>query len=661
MAGFSISMTMGLLMFDYGDYSFLNQLFLFFIPAISIIICVYYVLPFLKESLNRATFFIKIFLFICASLAVIGAMTLIHGTSPLLFATASTSLFIVFFSIIIPSAPYAQKIMEMGLHIRLFFGWLISTVIIFITLGFLDNFYSKPFEITCLSILFQLLVGQAGYFLAGRVKPFLMKGIWEFVTATFPFLLLFTFAVSIFKMGKQFPGLFIPDIFTLKGDLLPVFLVANIILLPWQTWALYKLKSTQLFEKLKKTKIHDFVNINIPGILLAIVFFSIYLLIASMLNNPYFDVDDVFFDADALNWRLRLTTDNWQDYYWRSVHPFVLLLLKPPIDFVAALLKGDKLFGAYIVVAFGGALCVFLAWKVIKNITQNPTYAVLIASLLGLSASHLIFGSLIETYIFLAASLLLFYLFLVEDKRFSLFVLAGLASIGITYTNFSQNVIALFAVKPNLRLIIRYVTSILILLILLSLANDLIYPGAHPFFFIPSALQAEGQNIFPFNMLRAQALVRAFLFHNVAAPTPILYTGDIPFIQFRFFKPEIDKLSGYDTTLQTFTAWFWLGLILLGIVAFLMSYQKYKSNKLSLALFGCMLLNVGIHVRYGKELFLYSPNWTYALIILLALAWQGFSKHKWFLIVLFIFLVFLAYNNSLLLSAIIGILGTELN
>lgn len=426
MAGFSISMTMGLLMFDYGDYSFLNQLFLFFIPAISIIICVYYVLPFLKESLNRATFFIKIFLFICASLAVIGAMTLIHGTSPLLFATASTSLFIVFFSIIIPSAPYAQKIMEMGLHIRLFFGWLISTVIIFITLGFLDNFYSKPFEITCLSILFQLLVGQAGYFLAGRVKPFLMKGTWEFVTATFPFLLLFTFAVSIFKMGKQFPGLFIPDIFTLKGDLLPVFLVANIILLPWQTWALYKLKSTQLFEKLKKTKIHDFVNINIPGILLAIVFFSIYLLIASMLNNPYFDVDDVFFDADALNWRLRLTTDNWQDYYWRSVHPFVLLLLKPPIDFVAALLKGDKLFGAYIVVAFGGALCVFLAWKVIKNITQNPTYAVLIASLLGLSASHLIFGSLIETYIFLAASLLLFYLFLVEDKQFSLFVLAGL-------------------------------------------------------------------------------------------------------------------------------------------------------------------------------------------------------------------------------------------
>lgn len=29
---------------------------------------------------------------------------------------------------------------------------------------------------------------------------------------------------------------------------------------------------------------------------------------------------------------------------------------------------------------------------------------------------------------------------------------------------------------------------------------------------------------------------------------------------------------------------------------------------------GCMALNVGLHLRYGKELFLYTPNWTYVLI-----------------------------------------------
>ena len=660
-AGFSISIIMKLQIFNYGYYSPFDQLFLLFIPGISIIICVYYLLPFLEESFNQAEIFVKIILFICALFSVFIALVLMRGASILLFATASFILFTIFFSTIIPSASYIQKIIEMELHTRLFFGWLFSTTVIFFILGFLDKFYSKPFEIACLSILLQLLIGQVGYFFAGKIKRFLMKGLFDIVIIVFLFLLLFVFAASIFKMGKQFPGLLAPSVFTLNSDLFPVFLIANVLLFPWQAWVLYKLKSTQLFTKLKETKIYGFVDVNVQGILLATAFFSIYLLIASILNNPLFDVDDVFFDADVLNWRLRLTTDNWQDYYWRSVHPFVLLLLKPPIDLIATLLKGDKLFGAHIVVALGGALCVFLTWKIMKSTTQSQIYAVLIASMLGLSTSHIIFGSLIETYIFLAASLLLFYLFLIEEKPFSVLVLVGLVSIGITYTNFSQNVVAFFAVKLKIKLIFQYIASVLVLLVLLSMANNLIYPGAHPFFFIPSALLAEEQNIFPLNMLRVQALVRAFLFHNVVAPTPILYTGDIPFTQFRFFKPEIDKLSGYDTILQTFTAWFWLGLILLGIIAFLMNYKKYKSNKLSLALFGCMLLNVGIHVRYGKELFLYSPNWTYALILLLALAWQGFSKYKWFLIVLFIFLVFLAFNNSLLLSTIFGILGTELN
>ncbi|MDP2777696.1 MAG: hypothetical protein Q8O48_08620, partial [Anaerolineales bacterium] len=284
-----------------------------------------------------------------------------------------------------------------------------------------------------------------------------------------------------------------------------------------------------------------------------------------------------------------------------------------------------------------------------------------VASILGLSASHIIFGSLIETYIFSAASLLLFYLLLLEGRPLSALVLASLPAIGITLSNFAQNALALFTVKTNLKVILRFVPVVLVLLVQLSLLNNLFFPGAHPFFFIPSALLAEEQNIFPLNALRIQAVTRAFLFHNVVAPTPILYTGDIPFTQFRFFKPEINKLSVYDTYLQTFTAWFWLVLILLGIATFLINYKKYNSNRLSLALIGCMLLNIGLHLRYGKELFLYSPNWTYALILLLGLAWQGFAKDRWFQVTLLIFVVFLMINNSLLLGTIFGVLEPYFN
>ena len=236
---------------------------------------------------------------------------------------------------------------------------------------------------------------------------------------------------------------------------------------------------------------------------------------------------------------------------------------------------------------------------------------------------------------------------------------ASLMTIGITYTNFAQNVIALFTVKPNIKQTIRFVATVLVFLVLLTLANNLLFPDAHPFFFVPSTLQAEQQNLFPLNGLRIQALVRAFFFHNIAAPTPIFYDKDIPFIQFRFFKPEIDELSQYDLPIQTVTSWVWLGLLLFAGVMFLLNLKKNPHLRLSIALMGCMALNLLLHLRYGKELFLYTPNWTYALVLLVGLSWQSLSTRKWFQALLLAFLILIAWNNSILISTILDVLGSQ--
>lgn len=153
--------------------------------------------------------------------------------------------------------------------------------------------------------------------------------------------------------------------------------------------------------------------------------------------------------------------------------------------------------------------------------------------------------------------------------------------------------------------------------------------------------------------------MRAFFFHNVAAPTPILYDKDIPFIQFRFFKPEIDELSQYDLPIQNVTAWAWLGLLIFAGVLFLLNIKKNPHLRLSIALMGCMALNMGLHLRYGKELFLYTPNWTYALILLLGLAWQRVHDHKWFQMILVLFLSLLIWNNGILLLSILKILASQ--
>jgi len=476
------------------------------------------------------------------------------------------------------------------------------------------------------------------------------------------FVLFSTFANFLgrfFQYGTEAPELLLPEYFLLNKSLVPIVGAFSVFFIPWLAWGISRFGSLGYRERFKNTRLYTFIDENVVGIMLALAFFAVYLVIATTLNHPQLDVDDIFFDADAMNWRLRLTTDIWHDYYGRSVHPFVLLLLKPPVDIVAMFLKGNKLFSAYIVVALAGAVCVFLAWKFIKQVTGNIVYAALMASILGFSASHLVFGSLIETYIFLAASLLLFFLFLLEEKPMSALILASLPVIGITYTNFAQNSLALFTMKPNLKVMFRYIAVVLVLLVQLSLVNNLIFPDAQPFFFVPSALSAEERNFFPLNSLRGQALERAFLFSNVVAPSPILYTGDIPFTQFRFFKPEIQALSVYDTPLQTFTSWFWLGLILLGTVTFSMKFRTYKTNRLSLALLGAMIFNFILHLRYGKELFLYSANWTYALILLLALALQGLSKHRWLQITLLVFVYSLMINNSWLFDTIFYILSSD--
>lgn len=634
------------------NLSAIDQLFLFAIPAISAAICVYSVFPHLEKKYNPSSISTKAVLFFLTLLADLVIFAPIFKTADLPFISAFVALTAVFFAAVIPASPFLQTFIETKDLPRLFFGWAFSTFIIYWAAGFLDNFYSNFIEIAFIVAVLQVAVGSAGYFFVKKLGDFARQHPVDFIIFFALFLVLFSFSGLLFQYGKQTPALFNPAYFLVNQSRLPLFGVVSLLFLPWQAWVLTRLEFSGIREKFKSTKAYAFIDENLPGLALALTFFALYLLIATALNHPRFDVDDIFFDADIFNWRLRLTTDNWQDYYWRSVHPFVLLLLKPPIDLAAMFLRGNKLFGAYIVVALGGGSCVFLAWKFIKEVTGNPLYAALTASILGLSASHLVFGSLIETYIFLAAGLLLFFLLLLENRPVSTLVLASLPVIGITYSNFAQNTLAFFATKPNLKAVLRFVASVFVLLVLLSLLNNLFFPGAQPLFFIPSSLLAEEQNIFPLNLLRVQALARAFLFHNVVAPTPILFTGDIPFTQFRFFKPEINELSRYDVPLQSFTAWFWLGLILLAIVAFLGNYKKYNSNRLSLALLGCMALNVGLHLRYGKELFLYSPNWTYALILLLALAWQGLAKYRWFQMTLLIFLVFLMLNNSLLMGTI---------
>ena len=527
---------------------------------------------------------------------------------------------------------------------RMFFAWILSVTLTFFVLGFLDNFYSTFFEIIALTILIQSLVGLLTYRLLGKAEQLRASQPVDLALAFALFLVLTAFALYMFGMAKQFPSLFDAGYFILKNGQVIPFIIGSVLALPCLAWGR---------KFIKQTPAYDFVDEIVTGLLVAGFFFIVYLMLASIFNRPVFDVDDIFFDTDGLLWRTRFVTDSYRDYYWRSVHPFVLLIVRPLIALFAFFLKGDRLAAAFVLVAFTGALCVFLVWYFVKHTTGNSLYALLIASLLGASAAHLVFGSLLETYIFLAAVTLVFLVLLLKDKPLFALIIAGMLSFGITLTNFVQTVIAFILVKRDFKQWVKYGLIVGALVIPLTLLNNFIYPNSQPYFFVPSSLTAETGNTFAPSVARGAAILRVMFLHSIVAPDPLILKEEIPFLKVWIFKAEPMRLSEYGTLFGKMLAFAWLGLSLLGGFLFL-KYLRKADNRFTFAFIMILLFNFALHLRYGKDIFLYSTNWTYAIILFLSLAWKELANKKWFQIVLLVFVALLLANNSRLIFTMLS-------
>jgi len=634
-------------------YTLLDKISLFAVPASALTFIVYYL--FSQVKWMQAPFFSHLLTFGLAFLAAVIGTVSMASSSLLQWVVNAILLTVIFSALILPSASFLEKKIEEKEHFRLLFGWLFAGIVSFFAVGFLCKFYSNLYQTALLVVFFEIIFGVFFYYTFGQIKHFMRKDAVSFWLVLLLFTLAIVFQVMIFRIGLQFPKLFNSNLFLLDAKEIIIFALASLISLPWLAWALHRLKEPDLHHFLVRSKLIAFIQENLYGLILSALFFGLYLLIGSVLNFPAFDVDDIFFDADGFIWRFRLTTDHWQDFYWRSVHPLALLILRPSVILLSWFLHGDKHFSAIVLTAIAGAACVFLMWMLMKKILQNNVSALIMAFLLGISTSHLIFASLTETYIFLAVATLLFFVLIQkENHSLPLLVSVGIMTMGITLTNFAQTVIALFGARPNLKSIFRYVVIVVTLVVSLTLLSNVFYPNASPYFFVPSSFLAERQNVRSVSLNRAQALARAFLFNNIVAPTPLLSHKDIPFTQFRFYRAEDGRISEYGTPLQSTAGWVWFALLAIAAIFFVKDFKSHNI-RLTLSLIGCLAFNLLLHLRYGKELFLYSPNWTYAIVLLLGISWKNLLAHKWFQILLLAFLLLLTLNNAVLIRTIMEI------
>lgn len=534
------------------------------------------------------------------------------------------------------------------LNKRLPSAWALAGPVSYIAIGFLDAYYKTLIEIALISVIVHAVVTLFAYFIFGRLAEKFKTNILDAVISIVLAMSVAVFFAGLVHMASRFPRQFDASAYAHAPETLTSFLVGVAAALPFSMWMVRESER----RGFRQSRFYRFVDSNLGGLILAGLFFSVYFLLGSIFNQPIFRFDDIFFDTDSRLYRMRFGTEHYQDYYERTVHPYVLIIVRPLVWMISLFLKGDMLYGAFIVTALTGALCVFLVWYFVKETSGNQLYATLIAGLFGASTSQLAFGSLIENYVFLGAAALIFIILLLKDKPLYMLVIAGLASFGITISNIVQTFIAHFFVRRNIKQIIIYGLIIGALVIPLNLLNNFIYPEAHPYLWEVSTLQYEEKNVFESTFQRANYLGRVMLLHSFISPDPLLLKEDIPFLKVWMFRAALKKaplqIARYETILGNALVAVWLAFVAIGGILFLKNLFKRDNGFAFTFFFTCLFFFV-LHMRYGRDVFLYSVNWTYAITLFLALAWRELSDKRWFQFSLLGFAALLMLNNSRLI------------
>ena len=80
-------------------------------------------------------------------------------------------------------------------------------------------------------------------------------------------------------------------------------------------------------------------------------------------------------------------------------------------------------------------------------------------------------------------------------------------------------------------------------------------------------------------------------------------------------------------------------------IFFLWNLIRTRKVDLSLAFALSLLFNFILHLSYGFEPFLYSPDWAYALIFFVGLSLAPLARNRFFQGGMLVFLILLAYNQ----------------
>ncbi|HKC14036.1 MAG TPA: hypothetical protein VKI41_18575 [Vicinamibacteria bacterium] len=362
--------------------------------------------------------------------------------------------------------------------------------------------------------------------------------------------------------------------------------------------------------------------------LLGSAFFLIYLGwgLAFHIRAPrVFHYTDQVFDADIPTRIMDLA--RFGGPHRTRLHPLFVLLLNPIGQAVRAGLRGAGLdhsgrLTALLMTALAGALGVVFFRVLLDRMGLDPRLPWLGSIVFGLSSSQLFFGCMPESFVFSGLSLVgLFAVSAGPCRRRGALFLAGIGSFAMAVTNLAAALLARASSldwarpRPALRRLAIFGLGIVILTAPLSLVQVWIYPGSSPFF-MPTTLHRDDLLSFvppacPSELAARESDVIGHLFFaNLVAP-----------------KLEVNEPGGLRTevdfppiALDAFRAGglahglLWAGILGAGLV--LGSRKGLRPVDAVSGLLLWVALHAALHSVWGTSLFLYSCQWTFAVVAL---------------------------------------------
>ncbi len=369
---------------------------------------------------------------------------------------------------------------------------------------------------------------------------------------------------------------------------------------------------------------------------LALGFFALYLGwgLAFHLRSPrlFYYLDEAF-DADIPSRIMDLTRP--QGPHLRAqFHPLFVLLLNPIGVALRAGLRGLGVEASGRVAAItlsaaagGGGVAVFSV--LLRGLGLASLRVVLWSLVFGLSASQFVFGSLPESWIFSGLSLLVLFALGTRPRppRDGL-VVAGTAAFGMAVTNLAAAVLvrARWLVSEGRvgRLVgglARYLLLVLLATALLSALQSVVYPGASPFY-RADPLAREDRQSFVRNFELAERtgdLLAHLFFFSLTAPRLLVTETGTPRTTVDFPDPSLAALRPEGAV----HAVLWTALLLLAGLGLVRVREP-----LPLALLLWLALQAALHLVFGTSLFLYSCQWTFAVVALVAVGTDRLSPPR---------------------------------